>query len=133
MPVDRIIELAYETPGHRATQAEADADPNDDIRVGSYIPGVTITYRVWATQKDIDLTHVNEEGGRRSDRRKDWRIRWHDEIAIIPTQLLTLEDFSSVDADGHSITWNVINMLEVNGRNGETRRRWLDLQAVWSA
>ena len=120
MPIDRLIEITYTMLGRRNQQ-------------GIYEPGPTRRHRVWAQQKDIDLGHAVEEGGKRGERRRDWRIRWHEEIAGLPVSLLTVEDFSSMDNAGHFIEWSVINMVEVNGRNGETRRRWLDLQAVWSA
>ena len=119
MPLDRLIEVTYLGIGSRNMY-------------GEYIPPTPRKFRVWGTQKDLDLAHANEEGGQRGERRRDWRIRWHEEIAYSDTTLLTVDDFTSRDADGHHFVWSVVNMVEVNGRNGERRRRWLDIQGLWS-
>ena len=119
MPLDRLIEVTYLGVGSRDMY-------------GEYITPTPRKHRVWANQKDLDLTHVVEGGGKRGERRRDWRIRWHDEIAYADTSLLTVEDFTSEDVAGHHIVWSVVNMVEVEFRDGQRRRRWLDIQGIWS-
>ena len=119
MPLDRLIEVTYLGVGTRNMY-------------GEYITPAPRKHRVWANQKDRDLTHVIESGGKRGERRRDWRIRWHEEIAYADTSLLTVEDFTSEDVAGHHIVWSVVNMVEVEFRDGQRRRRWLDIQGLWS-
>ena len=56
--------------------------------------------------------------------RRDWRLRWDSRIAEIPVSRLAVVD--------GGLTFNVLNVVEVTGRRGELRRRFLDIQGVHS-
>ena len=111
MPLDRTIEVQVEIPG----------DYNDR---GVYVPGAVSYLRLWATKTDRDLVNVIETGGERGEIMRTWRLRWNAAVYAAGPTLLTVVD------DG--VKFGVQNMVEVTGRQGEYRRRWIDLTGVYS-
>ena len=108
MPADRLITIGAGTPGHRNDQ-------------GVWVPGTTITFRVWATRKDRSLEDISGEGGMRNETRRDWRIRWRSDVATLALDTMTVTDGAQ--------DFDVLNMIELTD-DGRTRRRFLELQGV---
>ena len=112
MPVDRIITVSVQAPGHRNMY-------------GEYVEGAVTEHRVWATRFDRDLQDIEEEGGARTETRRDWRVRWTSTLADVA-------DLTTVSVTDGGIDFDVQNIVEDTGRFGETRRRWLRIQGVSS-
>ena len=108
MPADRLITINAGTPGHRNDQ-------------GVWVPGTTITFRVWATRKDRSLFDSAEEGGARNETRRDWRIRWRSDVATLSLDTMKVTD--------GVVIFDVLNMIELTD-DGRSRRRFLELQGV---
>lgn len=81
--------------------------------------------RVWATRRDLDARDVLEEGGQRTEIRRDWRIRWRNDLAGSNIERVRVFDIES----GH--LFNVERLIEETFR-GNARQRWLRIQAVFS-
>ena len=94
---------------------------------GFWVPGAVTAIRVYGTRRDKSAQDVVEEGGVRGEVRRDWRVRWDSRIAAVPVERLEVVE------DG-GLTFNVLNMTEVTQqRRGQPlRRRWLDLQGVYT-
>ncbi|MCY4414957.1 MAG: hypothetical protein OXE87_01395 [Chloroflexi bacterium] len=121
MPADRPIALTYTTPPTR----------NDH---GEDVPGTPTLYNVWGTRRDGDSTYTFEVGGTRGSVVRRYRIRWFLEIANVAPSTLTFTD-GTLDNAGDEITFTVTNKAEVTAqrRGQDLRRRWLDIEAIWSA
>ena len=81
---------------------------------------------MWASRRDKSLTDIATEGGTRDQGRRTWRIRWNSLIASSKTANLEVED--------EGLSFSIANMVEVTQRRGaaDLRRRWLDLEGVFS-
>ena len=111
MPVDRLITVRNAGEGFY----------ND---FGEYEMPVPVDIRVWAGRRDKDAEDIESEGGVRDETRRDWRIRYRSDIADVPTSQLSVVD--------GPLTFDVLNVVEVTGRDSTTRRRWLDIQGVYT-
>ena len=114
MPADRRIIVNVMAEGFR--------DPD---RQGEYVEGEVTPIGAWARRRDVNEERRHFRGGTRSETTRDWRIRWHAQIAGTPVARLKVEDGGD--------TFNVINMVEVTEQRGgapDLRRRFLDLQGV---
>ena len=111
MPADRLITVNLMAEGMRNEH-------------GEYVDGVVTAIRTWATRSDKSQEDKEQEGGALDTTRRDWRIRWDSRIANTPASRLEVVDGLE--------TFNVLNMVEVTGRRGELRRRFLDIQGVHS-
>ena len=112
MPIDRLVTVRVSETGMR--------DQN-----GEYQPGSFVDHRVWATRLDQTLEDITDTGGTRARGARDWRIRWRSDIANVTNLAL-------VEVHDGAHVWNVENLIEDTGRNGLTRRRWLNIQGVFS-
>ena len=109
MPIDRLIVVAVSATGARDEH-------------GEYIDGDVTAYRVWAERKDRSQEDKQTEGGSLDETRRNWRIRWVKAIADMPVSMVAVTD------DG--LAFNVLNMVEITGRRGELRRRWLEIEGA---
>ena len=116
MPLDRRLTVTYEGPGgYRNTQQE-------------YVPGPTITRGIWATRRDLSSQDVIDVGGSRTEVRRDWQIRWDKQISEIREDGLLV----SLKVIDKGKSFNVENVIEESGRDGDFRRRWLRIQGVFT-
>ena len=111
MPTDRLITVTLTTEGMRN-------------QVGVYVPGAVTTVRTWATRMDKSQEDKEQEGGILDVTRRNWRIRWDSRLADMPISQMAIVDGPT--------TFNVLNMIEVTGRRGELRRRWLEIEGVFT-
>ncbi len=114
MPLDREIILTLEGRSSR--------DEN-----GNYIPGLKAFLPVWASKQDKYLKQVIEEGGKRTEAMRTYRIRWLEVLQYAEADQLTVNDYST-DTVGKLIVWYCLNITEHTGRNMDTRRRFMDLE-----
>ena len=112
MPVDRIVIIGIQQP----------ASYND---AGQFVDGVEIEYRRFATLVDttVDRTLRLGEGGSRAEESALYRVRYFAALAGANVRTLFL-----TEADGDRYT--VTNISEATGRDGNTRRRWLELDCI---
>ena len=116
MALDRRITVTYEgAGGHRNN-------------FGEYVPGPTITKGVWATRRDLSSQDVIEAGGSRTELQRDWQIRWDKRIAEIREEGLLV----SLQVLDRGLNFDVTNIIEETGRDGDFRQRWLRLQGVYT-
>ena len=108
MPVDRLLIIQR--------------DDGEDNEYGEYSPNWVDAYRVWALKRDRDLRERIEAGGTRTEKLRDWRIRWSSSLFAESTARLRVVD------DG--LTWNIVSMIEHTGRFRDVRRRFIDIQGV---
>ena len=113
MPVDRIITVRLTSEGMRN-------------EFGEFVPGAAVDHRVWASRFDASLTDLAESGGSRDETQRDWRIRYRADVAAI-------SDLTKLEIIDDEVTFNVLNMIEETGRDGNTRRRWLRITGVQSS
>ena len=71
---------------------------------------------------------IEEEGGSRTEVRRDWQIRWDKRISEIREEGLLV----SLRVDDKGKVFNVLNVIEESGRDGDFRRRWLRIQGVFT-
>ena len=109
MPLDRRITVIIEEPGHRNMY-------------GEYIDGIEVLIPVWATRMDKSQEDIESEGGTRNSIRRDWGIRWF--------AALDASEVSLVSVDDGGLIFNVLNVIEDTGRNGDYRQRWMLIQGV---
>ena len=112
MPVDRIITITITREGMRN-------------EFGEFVPGAATDHTVWASRFDASLTDLAESGGSRDETQRDWRIRYRADVAAI-------SDLTKLEIIDDEVTFNVLNMIEETGRDGNTRRRWLRISGVYS-
>ena len=114
MPADRKLTINVSATGTRNEH-------------GEFVPGDVTAISVWASRRDKSQQDIEQEGGTRTEIRRDWRIRWDRRIALTPVgQLDVVED---------GLTFNVLNMIEVTrqGRGqADLRRRFLSIQGVFT-
>lgn len=68
MPLDRIIDLTIYAKGSFNNH-------------GEYVPGaVTFQGGIWSERTDVDLEAIITEGGKTSDFRRTWRVRWDQDL-----------------------------------------------------
>ena len=118
MPLDRLIRVISEAPGTRNQYGES-------------VPGAVTRRLLWATRMDRTLTDIAEEGGQRTEGRRDYRIRWIPDLRHQLSVHLSLMD-GTLDDAGEDVIWTIDNIVEVTGRDGNTRRRFLDFQCTWA-
>ena len=104
MPLDRRIKLRVEQPGTHVG--------------GSYVPGPSVTYDLWAQRSSLGTQEVIIPGGTRTNTVAEFTIRWTEEIYTHRVDLLFMSD-----AEGFE--WRIDNMGE-----SDTRRKFLAIQAV---
>ena len=114
MPLDREIIITYEGRGRRDQS-------------GAYVPGIKAYLPVWAGRQDKSLIQVIEQGGKRTEAMRTYRIRWLDVLQYAHADQLTVNDYST-DTAGSLIRWYCLNIVEVTGRNMDQRRRFMDLE-----
>ena len=78
--------------------------------------------RVWARIFDLDREAQATEGVIRDSGRRDWEIRWLDQIASEPASALEIVD--------GGVIWNVLSFFELtrDGRRPDLRRRKLRIE-----
>ena len=112
MPTDRIVTVQLQSPG---TYNDA----------GAFIPGVETDYRRWATLVDTSVERQLRagQGGSRAEESALYRVRYFRALAgaNVRTTFLT-ED----DGDRYRVT----RITEQTGRDGNQRRRWLELDCI---
>ena len=116
MPLDRRITIQYEGPGGTRNQH------------GEYVPGPTVNLAVWAQRYDLDAQDIEGEGGVSTSARRDWRVRWTDTLS---GERLS-HRFASLRVIDSNVTFNVTNVIELVGRDGLDRRRWLRFSGVYT-
>ena len=79
MPLDRVIRAGIEAEGHRDDQ-------------GEYVPGPVTWHRIWAQVNDGGSSDVLTPGGTIVLARKEFIIRWRQDIATTLPPLLHIED-----------------------------------------
>ena len=124
MPLDRRITILVTQPGYR--------DDN-----GRFVDGTTVTLNMWASRRDKTLTDVAEAGGSRTEILRTYRIRWLRELNWTSTQRMTVSDGSfnvvSINDPFSPILWSVDNIVEVTDRDGNGRRRFMDLELRYTS
>ena len=118
MPLDRLITVRQYRGGYRL--------PN-----GEYFQPPPRVKRIYATLIANPDTSLPEQGARREDAERTWRIRWNSEFNVVSVSQIRVED-GTVDDAGHAVEWQVKTIKEHAGRDGDIRRRWMDIYAVWS-
>ena len=112
MPTDRLITLNLMELG-------------DYSGAGIYIPGADVLYRRWATLIDtsVDRSLTLGQGGSRAQETALYRTRYFKELASADVRITFLTED---DGDRYRVT----RISEVTGRDGNTRRRWLELDCI---
>ena len=109
MPADRLITVNLTVEGMRN-------------QYGEYVEGEVTPIRTWATRMDKSQEDIESEGGSLNSTRRDWRIRWLAALDAAPISMVSVVDGGQ--------TFDVLNVIEDTGRNGDFRRRWLMIQGV---
>ena len=110
MPLDRLVTIDIQGTG-------------DTNAAGQYIAGPDTSYRRWATLVDTSISRTLEVGGLRAEEDALYRVRYFPELAGADVRLtFVTED----DGDNYRVT----NITEPTGRDGNTRRRWLEIQCI---
>ena len=112
MPIDRRITIKIQEEAQRN-------------RYGELEPGVTNYYPVWAGRFDKTLEDIAGEAGIRSEIRRNWRVRWFRELAMIT-------DLERVTVEDEGLEFDVENVIEETGKDGRTRHRWMTVEGVYS-
>lgn len=110
MPTDRVITVGIQQPG-------------DYNQAGQFVPGVEAEYRRWATLIDTSLERLIQQGGSRGEEDALYRVRYFRALAEADVRITFV-----TEADGDRYT--VSGIEEVTGRDGNTRRRWLELTCI---
>ena len=110
MPMDRLVTVVI--------QAIGDYDAS-----GQYIAGPDRFYRRWATLIDTSISRYLSIGGSRAEEDAAYRMRYFPELAAGDVRIAFL-----VEDDGDS--YKIISISEPTGRDGNTRRRWLEVQCI---
>ena len=108
MPVDRLLTIGLDTEGSYS-------------RFGEFEPGPLTVLRKWATIIDTSVTRTIDSGGARGDADLVVRLRYTSGLMESP-----ISRMSAWDEDGASYT--VSRRDEETGRDGRTRRRWVELE-----
>ena len=112
MPTDRLITLNLQELG---TYNAA----------GIYVEGADVFKRRWATLIDtsVDRSLTLGQGGSRAQEQALYRTRYSSDLAGADVRVTFL-----TEDDGDR--YRVIRISEVTGRDGNTRRRWLELDCI---
>ena len=110
MPTDRIITINLQAFG-----------TYDDA--GIYQPGADMLRRTWATLLDTTLFRYIIPAGARAEEDAIYRVRYFRELASADVRIVFV-----TEDDGDFYRVNRIE--EVTGRDGKTRRRWLDISCI---
>ena len=122
MPLDRQIEITYEGAGSRN-------------RYGEYVPGTKTIFKVWANRMDLNFDSDQQPEGKRSLIRRRYRVRWIHELSHASPSQIVIND-GTIDATSHSaspLPLDCDGITEVTGKYGEQRRRYLDIDLIWSS
>ena len=122
MPLDREITISRQEPGTR----------ND---FGEFVPGDLRRFTMWATLNDLSLTDDPRTEGQLTVALREYTVRWFDILSVTNSQQLTVQD-GSVDPNlttNRLISWSVDDIIELTGRDGNTRRRWVKLKLRYEA
>ena len=111
MPVDRLVFIAVRGQGDFDNAGVFQPDPNP------------LLLRKWATPVDLSVDRTLERGGVRGDATHVYRVRWTSALARARLSMLTLWD-------EYEFSYTVTNVNEQTGRDGRTRRRWLELECT---
>ena len=121
MALDREITVYLQQPGYRDQH-------------GEYVVGTRSTLPMWAERVDLEYADTPLPGGRRDTIRRQYRVRWVHELAFASPSRVTVSDGTS---DHSSLTPILIELgvdgiTEVTGKFGKQRRRFLNLDLIWS-
>ena len=116
MALDRRITITYEAAGGGRDQH------------GEYQPAPIVTKGVWATTRDLSSQDIIEGGGSRTDVQRDWKIRWDKGIAEVREE----GRLTSLNVVDNGKSFDVLNVIEESGRDGDFRQRWLRLQGIFT-
>ena len=116
MALDRRITITYEEAGGHRDQH------------GEYQPGTIVTKGVWATRRDLSSQDIIEGGGSRTDIQRDWKIRWDRGVAEVREE----GRLTSLNVVDNGKSFDVLNVIEESGRDGDYRQRWLRLQGIYT-
>ena len=122
MPLDREITISRQEPGDRN-------------QYGEYVPGPVRRFTMWATLNDLSLTDDPRPEGQLTVALREYTVRWFDILSVTNSQQLTVQD-GSVDPNlttNRLISWSVDDIIELTGRDGNTRRRWVKLKLRYEA
>lgn len=110
MPTDRLVTLNLQAIG-------------DYNAAGIYIPGADMKYRRWATLVDTSIERLLRVGGARAEETALYRVRYFKELAGADVRITYL-----TEDDGDR--YRVGAITEATGRDGNVRRRWLELDCI---
>ena len=110
MPTDRLVTINLQAIG-------------DHNAAGIYIPGADMRQRRWATLIDTSVERLIRIGGARAEETALYRIRYYKALAGADVRLTFL-----TEDDGDR--YRVATITEVTGRDGNVRRRWLELDCI---
>lgn len=110
MPTDRLVTVNVQGIG-------------DYDAAGVYHPGPDRFFRRWATLVDTSLERTLRLGGTRAEESALYRVRYFPELAGADVRLTFLTED---DGDNYRVT----NITEPTGRDGRTRRRWLEVDCI---
>ena len=112
MPTDRLVTINIQGIG-------------DYDAAGIYIPGADMFVRRWATLVDTSLERslTLGQGGARAEEQALYRTRYFKELAGADVRIVFL-----IEDDGDR--YRVTRITEVTGRDGNTRRRWLEVDCI---
>ena len=122
MPLDREITISRQEPGTRN-------------QYGEFVPGASRRFTMWASLNDLSLTDDPRPEGQLTVALKEYTIRWFDILGVTNSNQLTVTD-GSVDPNditNRPISWSVDDIIELTGRDGNTRRRWVKLKLRYEA
>ena len=94
-------------------------------QAGIYVVGTDNLHRRWATLVDtsVDRTFRLGQGGSRAEETALYRVRYFRALAGADVRITFLTED---DGDRYRVT----NITEVTGRDGNIRRRWLELDCI---
>ena len=112
MPTDRLVTINIQGIG-------------DYNAAGIYIPGADMFMRRWATLVDTSLERslTLGQGGARAEEQALYRTRYFKELAGADVRIVFLTED---DGDRYRVT----RITEVTGRDGNTRRKWLEVDCI---
>ena len=105
--LDRLITVVVTTGGRN--------------EYGEYVETETES-PAWAALRDLSAGEDLEPSGNRDHGARIWRVRWTAELAALDTTTATVRD------DAGQV-WGINRIVEVTGRDGEIRNRYLDIEA----
>ena len=110
MPTDRIVTINIQAAG----------DYND---AGVFVPGADVLHRRWATLIDNSLERQLMGGGTRATDNVLYRTRYFAALAAADIRTTFL-------SEDNGPRYIINEITEVTGRDGNVRRRWLELECL---